>query len=83
MNIQDYIIDIRSTSLEDRLKLKQVLLDNGQKVYRYHKAFDTEQGGVSDKIRYSKTSSPSLVSSNLNMSFARQILLLVAVRVGM
>jgi hypothetical protein len=33
MNITNYIIDICNTSLEDRLKLKQVLLDNGQIIY--------------------------------------------------
>lgn len=56
MKITDCVIDIRDSSLDDRLKLKQVLLDNGQTVYRYYKGFDTEQGCLSGKIGYSKSS---------------------------
>lgn len=32
MNITDYIIDIENTSLADRLRLRQVLLDNNQQI---------------------------------------------------
>jgi hypothetical protein len=49
MNITDYIIDIQDFSLEDRLKLKQVLLDNGQKM-------DSAMPTSGSNVRYIGTS---------------------------
>lgn len=33
MKITDYVINIKDSSLQDRLRLRQVLLDNGQKIH--------------------------------------------------
>jgi len=77
MNIQDYVINIEDSSLQDRLKLRQVLLDNGQEIYnaehstllKVHLKKSTEYRHSYDSWRVTATVEPNISLENFIQKF--------------